>query len=183
VSVSLGKVQVTVSGASGSDVFVGIAPVSAATAYLAGVRHTVIRDLGLDASNTGVLVSGGAPAGPPTQQNFWVSQVSGPGIQRLSWSPAAGNWMLVVMTADGSANVSVRASIGATVPALGGIAWGVLATGLVLTVIGVLLIVLASRRRAGSSGMPPGGWVVPAPRSDGTPSSWTPPVPQDRASG
>ena len=54
--------------------------------------------------------------------------------------------MLVVMNADGSAGVSVDARIGATVPALGGLAWGLLGAGLFCLLIGVVLLVLAIRR-------------------------------------
>jgi hypothetical protein len=176
-SVALGKVQVSVTGKIGSPVFVGIAPVNDAAAYLAGVRRTVIADLGLNSPGRGTFVPGAAPAGPPGDQTFWVSKVSGPGSQQLSWSPAAGNWMLVVMNADASAGVTVQAGVGATVPALGTVAWTVLIGGLVVSLIGVLLIALASRRRAGSYGTPTGGWAVPAPRPGGTSTgAWQPPV-------
>jgi hypothetical protein len=175
-SVALGKVQVDVTSTNGSPVFVGIAPVDAGAAYLAGVRHTVIADLGLNSSGRGTLVPGAAPAGPPGDQSFWVSKVSGPGSQQLSWSPAQGNWMLIVMNANASAGVAVRAGVGATVPALGTIAWSLLIGGVLISVVGVLLIVLASRRRAGYPGTPTGGWAVPPPRSGGTSTSWQPPV-------
>ncbi|MDQ1660941.1 MAG: hypothetical protein QOJ68_921 [Blastococcus sp.] len=177
-SVALGRVQVNVTGTNGSPVFVGIAPVKEAAAYLAGVRHTVIADLGIDSSGSGTLVSGGAPAGRPGDQGFWVSKVSGVGSQHLSWSPEKGNWTLVVMNADASAGVAVQAGVGATVPALGTIAWFVLLAGLVVSLVGVLLIVLASRRRAGSPGIPTGGWAVPPPRSGPTSTAWRPPVPE-----
>jgi hypothetical protein len=177
-SVALGQVRVDVTGTKGSPIFVGIAPVNAAAAYLAGVRHTVIADLGMNSSGSGTLVSGGAPAGPPGAQTFWVSKASGAGSQQLSWSPEKGNWTLVVMNADASAGVAVQAGVGATVPALGSIAWFVLLTGLVVSLVGVLLIVLASRRRAGSPGIPTGGWTVPPPRSGPTATAWLPPVPE-----
>lgn len=177
-SVALGKVQVDVTGAKGSPIFVGIAPVDAATAYLAGVRHTVITDLGLNSSGSGTLVPGGAPAGPPGAQTFWASQASGAGSQQLTWSPEKGNWTLVVMNADASAVVAVQAGVGATVPALGSIAWFVLILGLVVSLIGVLLIVLASRRRADHPATPTGGWSVPPPRAAPTTTEWLPPVPE-----
>lgn len=180
-SAALGTVQVSVTGRIGSPVFVGIAPVNDATAYLAGVRRTVIADLGIDSPGRGTLMPGAAPAGPPGDQTFWVSKVSGPGSQQLSWSPAAGDWMLVVMNADASAGVTMQASVGATVPSLGAITWAVLIGGLVVTFLGVLLIVLAARRRAGSPGIPGGGWTVPPPRSGGTSAAWQPPVPAEPA--
>ena len=72
---------------------------------------------------------GGAPSGPPADQDFWTAQAAGAGTQQLSWVPAEGDWMLVVMNADGSAGISVDARIGATVPALDGLGWGLLVAG------------------------------------------------------
>jgi hypothetical protein len=179
VSAALGTVELRVTGTGSSPVFAGIASVKDATAYLAGVRHTVITDLGVDSSGSGTLVPGGAPAGAPGDQTFWVSKVSGDGNQRLSWSPGSGNWMLVVMNADASAGVAVQAGVGATVPALSTLAWSLLGAGLLISVVGVLFIVLASRSRAASPGTPAGGWAVPAPRPGETAPSWGPPVPAD----
>ena len=87
--------------------------------------------------------------------------------------------MLVVMNADGSAGVAVRAGVGATVPALGTIAWSVLIGGVLISAVGVLLIVLASRRRTGYPAPPSGGWIVPPPRSAETSTPWQPPAPAE----
>jgi hypothetical protein len=176
VQAAVGKVQIKVTGTGGSDVFVGVAPVRDAAAYISGVQHSVISDLGTDTSGTGVLVPGDAPTGAPADQSFWVSQASGPGTQQLTWSPADGNWMIVVMNADASAGVVVKASIGATVPSLGGFAWGVLIGGGVLTAIGVLLLVIAARRPAAYRSGPtvPGAYAGPV----GPPPAWAPPAPR-----
>jgi hypothetical protein len=79
------------------------------------------------------------------------------------------------MNADGSANVAVDARIGATVPALGGLAWGLLIAGLLFTAIAVLVVALAVRRRPTAA--PPYGYVVPspAPVPPRAPPAWTPP--------
>jgi hypothetical protein len=112
-------------------------------------------------------------------QDFWSAQASGPGTQQLVWTPADGNWMLVVMNADGSANVSVRAAVGATVPALTGLAWGVLAGGVVLVAIATVLLVVALRRPAPSYPQPPYG-AAPGYGPPVPPPSWAPPSPTDR---
>jgi hypothetical protein len=137
------------------------------------VEHSVIDDLGTTAVDE-VRVPGDRLPGPPGEQDFWVAQASGPGTQRLDWEPAEGDWLFVVMNTDGSAGVSVDARVGATVPALGGLAWGMLGTGLLLLVIGVLLVVLAIRRRPAQYVGPPIGGRRPPP--------WTPPSPVDRSS-
>jgi len=176
VSSALGTARFEVTGAkSGADVFVGIARTSDASAYLGDVRRTVVTDVG-SGSVRSVTAGTSAPSSSPADQSFWTAQASGSGRQTLTWSPTAGNWVLVVMNADGSAGVSVDARLGATVPALGGLAWGLMAAGLVLLILGVLAIVLAARRRP--SPVVPYGTGVPMP--GGPPPSWTPPAPVDR---
>ncbi|SOE00212.1 hypothetical protein [Blastococcus haudaquaticus] len=176
LSAALGTARVEVTSAdAGEDVFIGVGPTADVEAYLGGVERTVIDDLGLDTSAGQELLPGGAPSGPPTQQDFWTVEASGPGTQQLSWEPADGSWTLVIMNADGSAGVSVDARIGATAPALGGLAWGILAGGLFLGLVSVLVLVLAARRRPAAAtgstyGMSPGG----------PPPYWTPPAPVDR---
>jgi hypothetical protein len=178
LSVALGTARVEVTATGSDEVFVGIAPVADATAYLGDVQRTVVKDLGFDApANSYDQIAGGQPSGPPTEQDFWTASVTGPGTQRLTWDPAEGDWMFVMMNTDGSAGVSVDARIGATLPALRGIAWGLLAGGLFLLLLGVLVMVLALRRRpAAYAGPPYGGPPAPA----GPPPAWAPPPPVDR---
>jgi hypothetical protein len=171
VSSALGHARTQVTGTdSGHEVFVGIARVGDANGYLGSVDRTIVTDLG-SGSPPAIRTGDGAPSTPPGQQDFWAAQSQGSGMQTLTWTPSAGNWALVVMNADGSAGVSVDARLGATVPALTGLAWGVLGVGLVLLAIGVLVIVLAVRRRPVPS-TPYGGPVAPP--------VWTPPAPVDR---
>jgi hypothetical protein len=176
VSAALGTARVDVTSRDGRAVFVGIAPAGAASSYLDGVGRTVVDDLGnggnVQATST---VAGGPAPTPPAQQTFWASRVSGTGTQRLTWSPGEGDWALVVMNADGSPGVSVQARVGATVPALGGLAWGLLAGGLVLVLAGVLLVVLAARRRA----TPASGYGGPVPQEQWP--AWAPPQPRGTA--
>jgi hypothetical protein len=175
LSSTLGTARIEVS--SPHDVFIGIAPVTEGRAYLDGVERTVIADLGAGSAPADQrLVPGGPPSGAPTDQDFWVAQARGTGTQNLSWKPADGNWLLVVMNADGSSGVSVDARIGATAPALGGLAWGILGGGLFLLLVAVLVLVLALRSRPAGYVGPYGGAPVPA----GPPPYWTPPAPVDR---
>jgi hypothetical protein len=183
ISSSLGDVRLEVTGTGSSDIFVGIAPVAEATAYLDGVQRTVIQDLGVDAPATARLQEpGGAPAGPPGDQGFWTEQTSGSGLQQLTWTPSDGDWMLVVMNADGSAGVSMQARVGATFPALSGLGWGLLIGGVLAVIVAALLLVLAFRRRtarhsASGAVTPP----IPGPRGPSeAPSTWAAPSDGDR---
>jgi hypothetical protein len=172
VSSALGTARVDVTARDGRAVFVGVAPAAAASGYLSGVGRTVVDDLGNGGNVRGTAtLDGGPPAAPPGQQTFWTARASGTGTQQLTWQPTRGDWALVVMNADGSAGVSVQARVGATVPALSGLAWGLLAGGLVLVLAGVLLVVLAARRRAVA---PAGYGMPPAPQQ----TYGLPPVPQ-----
>ena len=175
VSAGLGTTRLQAT-ASGPDVFVGIAPTDQVTAYLGSAERAVIDDLGSDGTIVAREVTGGAPAGAPGDQSFWTGQVSGPGRQQLDWEPADGDWTAVVMNADGSAGVDVDLRVGAELPALTAIAWGLLVGGVLLTLVGVLLIVLAVRRRR------PRG-QVPQPGTAGPPPTWAPPSPRQDTSG
>src|SRR4051794_1257883 len=171
-SSALGNARFQVTGTDpDTDVFIGIARADDVSGYLGTVRRTVVDDLGTTFGTTGIsLVDGGPPAGPPGDETFWTAQASGSGTQQLTWRPASGNWVLVVMNADGSAGVRVTGTVGATVPSLVGLAWGLLIVGALITAVGVLLIVLAARRGSRRTGPPaayqpaPANWAPPAPR-------------------
>ena len=186
VSSALGTAKIQVTGANGADVFAGIARVADTTGYLGSVDRTIVTDLG-SGSAPAIRTGAGAPATPPAEQDFWAAQTSGSGTQTLTWRPSAGNWTLVVMNTDGSAGVSVAARLGATVPALGGLAWGVFIVGLGLLVIAVVVIVLAVRRRPRPApygpapyGAAPYGTASYGTAEYGSPPYWTPPAPVDR---
>jgi len=178
VSSALGTARIEVTGTDpGADVFLGVAPAEDVDAYLNGVRRTVVDDLGTTFGTTGTsLVDGGAPSGLPADQTFWAAQASGTGTQQLTWRPARGDWVLVVMNSDGSSGVDVTGRVGATVPSLTGLAWGLLATGFAVSVIAVLLIVLAARRGSRRTG-------PPAPVTSGPPPGWAPPPPRSPTEG
>jgi hypothetical protein len=180
LSAALGTARLEAAGTdTGEDVFLGVGPTADVEAYLAGVERTVIDDLGLDTSAADqVLLPGGAPDGLPTEQDFWTVEASGSGTQQLSWEPAEGSWTLVIMNADGSPGVAVDARIGATTPALTGLAWGLLGVGLFLCLVATLVLALAARRPPAAPGAP---YATPygAPPA-GPPPSWAPPAPVDR---
>jgi hypothetical protein len=145
---TLGTVRVRVSGADPAHpLFVGIAPAAAAQRYLEGIGYeTVTRLAGDTARTTYRAHAGGAPERLPVQQSVWTATSVGTGTRTLTWRLAEGNWMLVVMNADGRAGVDVTADAGATVPALLWIGVGLLAAGALLLAGGVALLVLAVRR-------------------------------------
>jgi hypothetical protein len=147
---TLGTARVRVTSADpATPLFVGIARTQDAARYLAGINHDTITNL------AGVLGyrahPGGAPELAPTQQGFWTVRSSGTGTRTLVWPVEEGSWTVMVMNADGSRGVDVRADVGAKVPALEWIAAGLLAGGLVLLGGAVALQVFAVRRPAAAT--------------------------------
>ena len=163
VSTAVGTARLEVTGTRADDVFVGIAPAADARAYLDGVQRTVVGGLGFDGPPAYTdQLRGGKPSGPPADQDFWIAQASGSGLQEVTWEPAGGDWMFVVMNADGSQRVEVAARIGAEVPALGWIGWGALVIGSGLTFVAVRLLVRGLRRPGDPSvqyRQPSGNWA------------------------
>jgi hypothetical protein len=161
----------------GVELFAGVAPSSAVRTYLAGVGQRQLGDVGPGTGGMGwnmgssggmhagtmTDVPGGPPAVPPADLDIWVAQTGGSGTQTLEWTPAAGNWTVVVMQADGSAGVGTTLAVAATVPRLTEAAWGILGGGAVLLVVGALLVALAMRRAQapGAPAVPP--WSAPPP--------------------
>ncbi|WP_138760114.1 hypothetical protein [Modestobacter altitudinis] len=178
VSAALGTTMVRADG-SGPDLFIGIGPSDQVASYLGDVQHAVLDDLGEDGAVIDREVAGGAPAGPPGAQPLWTEQTSGPGRQQLTWEPADGDWTVVVMNADGSAGVSADLRVGAELPALTGIAWGVLIGGALLTLVAVAIVLLAIRRPRARGELPPAA----PPATAGPPPGWQPPAPRTDASG
>jgi hypothetical protein len=138
----LGELRIRVLPDAGRTVFVGLAPTDDVDGYLSGVARTIPGSGGDDDQD----LAGGAPTGPPTQQGFWdVSQV-GTSPFDLTWSPRNGDWSLVLMNADGSADVGADVEVGAELPWLGGLGATAFFVGLVLTAAGITLVASSTRR-------------------------------------
>jgi hypothetical protein len=61
------------------------------------------------------------PADPATAVD-WSARAEGTGLQTLRWTARTGDWMVVVMNADGSPGVTVRTDVGVSAPWLAGFA-------------------------------------------------------------
>ncbi|MET9311801.1 DUF4389 domain-containing protein [Kribbella sp. NPDC003505] len=141
-----GDVRVRAASTEGIPVFVGLARSADVRSYLSGVGYATVRSLGMNRPAYDDH-AGGPPPVAPTEIDIWRVQASGPGEQSITWPIDNGEWTLVVMAADGSGNVTVRADVGATAPALEW-AWIVVLVSAGLTLLlGVALVVLAVVRR------------------------------------
>jgi hypothetical protein len=144
----LGDAKLEVTSRTGGPVFVGVASTADAQRYLSGVGHATVRDFnGFGAEPDYATTPGGRPATAPGDAGIWLASASGPGQQSMTWPVRSGSWTVVVMNADGSRGVDVDAAIGAEFPALGWVAFGLLAGGLVGAVIALVLLWAGLRRR------------------------------------
>jgi hypothetical protein len=151
-----GDARVRVEASGGVPLFVGIASASDVEKYLAGVSYTTVQAVGPNRT-TYDDHAGKAPSTAPTALKIWRDQASGPGEQTITWPVETGEWTLVVMAADGTRGVAVRADVGATAPALQWAWIVVLASAGVTLVLGLVLMVLAVVRpsRPGPSALLP----------------------------
>ncbi|MFF0341430.1 hypothetical protein [Kribbella sp. NPDC004875] len=160
-----GDARIRARSTDGTPIFVGLANSSDVRRYLSGVAYSTVTDLGPNRT-TYAEHAGGAPVVPPAALRIWRTQASGPGEQSISWPFEEGDWTLVVMPANGSRGVNVRADAGATAPVLEWVWIVVLVSAGVTFVLGVLLVVLAVVRQPKPGPSPLQG--SPAPPSNGS---------------
>jgi Domain of unknown function (DUF4389) len=138
--------DVRIRSESDRDVFVGIARDTDVEAYLNGVEHSIVTDIGEDPEYSDR--PGGAPTSPPGGQDFWAASTSGSGEQTLEWEPEDGSWSAVVMNSDGSRGVASELSIGAELDAALWVGIVLLVGGALLAALAALAITAGARRRA-----------------------------------
>lgn len=140
----LGDTRVTVTPKNDRSVFVGLAPTAEVDRYLEGVERAELKST--DDGRPALDPSGGAaPTTPPAQADIWTAQSTGIGPQSLTWTPAQGDWTVVVMNADAGAGVEVGATVGAELPALRPVLWTFLALTSFALLLGVLLVLVPLR--------------------------------------
>jgi hypothetical protein len=140
----LGDLRLEVTALGDDPVFVGVADTADAEAYLAGVQHSTL--VGMEGDTPVPLYresAGSEPTVLPGDTDIWVASASGTGQQVLEWELESGDWTVVVMNADGSRDIAVDASAGATFPALGWVVLGMLVVGGALLAVAVVVLVLA----------------------------------------
>ena len=137
----LGRIRIDPAGQAG---FVGIARTRDVNAYLDGVAHDQIADLDYDpfSLETTRRAGEGRPA-VPAAQAFWAA-TSTDG-RALDWKVREGEWSVVAMNADGSPGVNVDATVGAKLPLIGSLGWGLAIPGAVLGLVSIALIVAGAR--------------------------------------
>jgi len=132
---------------SSKQIFIGIAEESDLNDYLSDVEYDEITEFSIYPYNVEYTNHpGDSEPGAPTSQTFWIASAHGDGTQTLEWELEAGTYSLVLMNADGSADVDLSVMVSAKIPWLFGVGVGLLVGGIVALLLGALMIVQVVRR-------------------------------------
>jgi len=139
--------HVTAENAGEGPVFIGIGRADEVDRYLADVATDRVDDLELSPFelNT-VRHDGSGTAGSPAEQNIWVASSTSRDAA-LSWEIRDGHYEVVMMNADGSADVQAQTRIGVSLQDSGALWALVIGTGVAIMLIGGVVVIAASRRR------------------------------------
>jgi hypothetical protein len=141
-----GHVRLEVEPNTDRPVFVGVARTADVDRYLAGSAHSELTDLSFDPFRADYRAhDGDATPLAPASRDIWTASVHGSGPQTLTWKVRQGGWSIVVMNADGSRGVDAGVSVGADVPILGPLGWGLVGGGVLLALIAAGLVVVGVR--------------------------------------
>ena len=146
----LGNPTVTVSAqGSKKPVFIGVGPTAAVDRYLAGAASETVTDVDVNPLRLTTSRRGGDDTlPPPGAETFWVERATGASSAETTWKIRNGSYRVVVMNADGSSGVRVRARAAVEVPHLTAIGAGLLGAGLGTLLLGSLLLVAGLRSGA-----------------------------------
>lgn len=159
----LATVRIAAQRTDGGDVFVGIARAVDVGRYFEGVDRDVIRDIDNHPFHvTYRRVPGDRTPDAPAAQSFWRAKADGAGRQAVRWRIERGDWVVVIMNADGARPVSVRASAGARLAWLFPLGLVLLIAGAIGATVGIILLVAGIRRRPTIT-PPPGAPMWPPP--------------------
>ncbi len=140
----LATVRITADNTAGGELFIGIGPEADVETYLSGVPHDEITDVDFrpfSADYRRENPAGTATPDSPQDETFWVAQASGVATQTITWGLEPGNWAIVVMNADATADVSADIELGGQLDYLVPIAIGLGVGGIVLLAIGAAMII------------------------------------------
>ena len=166
--------RITAESTTRTAVFVGVGPAVDVDRYLSGVEYDEVRDVTFSPFRFETERREGVRAPErPVGQRFWTEQASGAGRQTVEFRVQAGDHRIVVMNADASPGVEVRASFGVRAPWVRRLGIVLAIVGVALVLLGLLLLVWGIRTRVpprqpatawGPSGGPPGYGYPPAYR-------------------
>jgi hypothetical protein len=126
---------------SSNDMFLGIATRDDVDAYLAGVAHNEIVEIGDGLVPVYRYRDGSSVVAPPASETFWVVSAQGSTPLPLVWEPTDGTWAVVLMNADASAGVLADVNVGVKAGFVLPAALILLGLGTILTPVMIGLII------------------------------------------
>jgi len=128
----------------GQGIFLGVGDADDVESYLAGVPYAILENVEADHLDLTYRtdVTGVVPLSP-TDETFWTASVSGTDLQILTWELESGSHSFVVMNDDATEGMSLEAVVGARVPALQPIGFGILMGGAIMFVTGAVVLAVA----------------------------------------
>jgi hypothetical protein len=146
-STVIGDARIRATSQSEQPLFIGIARKDDVLRYLQGAGYATIYSFEVTADTTH---PGGAPSGPPAGESIWAASTQGVGQQTLLWKPHEGDWSVVFINADASAQVDIRGDASAKFPVLPWLAGALLIIGAAAGVLAAWLLVRRIRHSAPS---------------------------------
>lgn len=139
--------RLRVEGAGGTDeVFVGVARTVDVEAYFDGAAWSEVVEIDGRTAVTEDVVGRGSVV-PPAELDIWTASATGSDLEELTWRARGGDWSVVIMNADGSAEVTADVELGARSGAITPIGVTMLVVGGVGLVLAVVAIVVGARGR------------------------------------
>jgi hypothetical protein len=141
--------RVRASSTSGEPLFLGVGRAAEVDRYLSGVAYDEVRDIQFSPFRyETVRREGERSPEPPGDQPGWIARATGDGEQTLEFEIRdQADYRLVVMNADGSTGVDVRASFAIRVPFLRRVGLGLTIGGVLGVLVGILLLVWGVRTK------------------------------------
>ena len=163
---SIGGVRVTATNATGTPLFLGVAPQTAVTDWLGGSAHDRLVALTENTSGRYERAAGptrGVPA--PAGQGFWLATGTGTGPTVLNWQANDGDLAVVLANADGTPAVAATITVATQVPNLTPLGVGLLGGATTLGLLAFWLIYFGATRigRRHHQPTPLSGPPTPAP--------------------
>lgn len=130
---------------SSTPVFIGIARAEDVERALAGVSRARLSELDGWGRQSLDARPGSALDADPATLVEWETYAVGAGEQQLTWEPRDGEWVGVLMNADGSEGVEADVRVGIRLPFLAVFGWVLLGVGIFVSLIAAALIIWGAR--------------------------------------
>lgn len=140
--------HLSATGSTRTPVFIGIGPSDQVDRYLTGVQTDRVTDFDLSPYFLDTTrQNGDTVAASPVEQDFWVAAAQSTANAELSWQFQDGRYDVVIMNADGSAQVASLVEVGVSLPDSTALWLAVIFIGVGFLAVGAIVIGVGAIRR------------------------------------